>query len=86
MLNKMINPDLSEKKVFLSIFFIFLFFILHSSFLIGIEVGGHLTEDTTWGPENNPYLVTENLYVDDDVTLTILPGTEIKINAAPLTN
>lgn len=25
-----------------------------------VEVGGHLTEDTTWSPENNPYLVTED--------------------------
>ncbi|MBC8416100.1 MAG: hypothetical protein H8E11_06695, partial [Candidatus Cloacimonetes bacterium] len=30
--------------------------IFYSSIANAIEVGGHLTEDTIWGPENNPYL------------------------------
>lgn len=47
-----------------------------------IEVGGHLTEDTIWFPDNNPYLVTSAVYVDEDVTLTILPGTIVKFNDA----
>jgi len=64
----------------------FPFSISNSSIAYAIEVGGHLTEDTTWNPENNPYLVIENLYVDSGVTLTILPGTEIKISGAPLTS
>ena len=64
----------------LSVFcFFILFFSLFAFDLSSIEVGGHLTEDTTWSPENNPYLVTEILYVDAGVTLTILPGTEVKI-------
>ncbi len=45
--------------------------------IFAIEVGGHLTEDTIWSAENNPYIITSFLYVDSDVTLTILPGTEI---------
>ena len=49
-----------------------------------IEVGGHLTEDTIWSPGNNPYLVTGVVYVDEDVTLTILPGTIVKFNATLL--
>ena len=49
-----------------------------------IEVGGHITEDTTWGPENNPYHVIDNIFVNQGVNLTILPGTEIKINSARL--
>ena len=68
------------------IFFLFSLFIINYSLLISIEVGGHLTEDTTWSPENNPYLVIDNIYVDEGVTLYILPGTEIKINGAPLTS
>ena len=71
----------------------FIFLILHFSFLIfnssianAIEVGGHLTEDTTWSPENNPYIVIDNIYVDAGITLTILPGTEIKITAASCTS
>jgi len=71
----------------LSVFcFFILFFSLFAFDLSSIEVGGHLTEDTTWSPENNPYLVTEILYVDAGVTLTILPGTEVKISGAPLTS
>ncbi len=48
------------------------------SIAYAIEVGGHLIEDTTWSPEDNPYLVTSGLYVDVGVTLTILPGTIVK--------
>jgi hypothetical protein len=60
--------------------------IFHSSIANAIEVGGHLTEDTTWGPENNPYQVTEILYVDAGVTLTILPGTEVEVSGASCTS
>ncbi|MEA2096925.1 MAG: FlgD immunoglobulin-like domain containing protein [Candidatus Cloacimonadota bacterium] len=68
--------------------FSFVVIILFPFFLIAfaIEVGGHLTEDTTWSPDNNPYLVIENLYVDSGVTLTILPGTEVKIISASCTS
>jgi len=68
--------------------FFFAFYFLLSSFSIAyaIEVGGHLTEDTIWGPENNPYLVTEILHVDSGVTLTILPGTEVKVSGASCTS
>jgi len=52
-----------------------------SSIANAIEVGGHLTEDTTWNHVNNPYLVTSGVYVDEDVTLTILPGTIVKFNS-----
>ena len=44
-----------------------------------VEVGGHISRSTTWSPENNPYNVTSFLYIDSQVTLTILPGTEIRI-------
>jgi hypothetical protein len=53
--------------------------------LSSIEVEGHLTENTVWSPNNNPYHVIDDVYVDNDVTLTILPGTVIKLNASPLT-
>ena len=39
------------------------------SIAYAIEVGGHLTEDTIWSPENNPYLVTGVVYVDDGLEL-----------------
>lgn len=65
------------KKFCFIIILIFAFF----SIAFAIEVGGHLTEDTTWSPENNPYLVTSGVYVDAGVTLTILPGTIVKFNS-----
>ncbi|MBU4190146.1 MAG: right-handed parallel beta-helix repeat-containing protein [Candidatus Thermoplasmatota archaeon] len=34
-------------------------------------VEGHITEDTTWRLANSPYLVSDDVYVDEDVTLTI---------------
>ncbi|KQC09365.1 MAG: hypothetical protein APR54_12940 [Candidatus Cloacimonas sp. SDB] len=68
------------------LFFLFSILFIQYSLLNCIEVGGHLTENTIWNPENNPYLVTENLYVDAGITLTIEPGTIVKICAAPLTN
>ncbi|MCK4694636.1 MAG: hypothetical protein KAT74_02685, partial [Candidatus Cloacimonetes bacterium] len=49
-----------------------------------IEVGGHITEDTTWSPDNNPYHVIDDVFVDEGVTLNILPGTIVKFNAALL--
>ena len=70
------------KKFIFLIFILFIshftFLIFHSSIAYAIEVGGHLTEDTTWSPENNPYLVTSGVYVDSGVILTILPGTIVK--------
>ncbi|MCK4694565.1 MAG: carboxypeptidase regulatory-like domain-containing protein, partial [Candidatus Cloacimonetes bacterium] len=69
-----------------SLIFILSLLILHSSIAFAIEVGGHLTQDTTWSPENNPYLVIDNIFVDAGVTLTIQAGTEIKIQSAQLTS
>ena len=69
-----------KKKITITIFFISLFFPCF--FLQCIEVGGHISEDTTWSPENNPYIVTHNLFVDSDVTLTILPGTVVEVYSA----
>ena len=77
-------------KIVSLIFFLlilhFKFPIFNSSIAYAIEVGGHLTEDTTWSPDNNPYQVTSVLYVDDNVTLFIEPGTQIFINSALFNN
>ena len=63
----------------------FLLFLITFCFA-DVQVSGHLTTDTTWSPENNPYLITDNLFIDSGVTLTILPGCEIKISGATLTD
>ena len=64
-------------KIFLSLIFIIFTFSLYS-----IEVGGHISEDTTWSPDNNPYIVIHNIFVDVGVTLNILPGTIIQVYSA----
>lgn len=77
------------KKSFLFLVLLILnlsFLISNYSIAFAIEVGGHISEDTIWSPENNPYLVIDNIYVDAEVTLTIQPGTEVKIQSALLTN
>ena len=59
-----------------------LFILLLTSTVValsGLEVGGHITQDITWSPENNPYNVTSFLYIDSQATLSILPGTEIRV-------
>ena len=64
----------------------FTIFISNSSIVNAIEVGGHLIEDSIWSPDNNPYEVVETFYIDQGVTLTILPGTEVKVSGASCTN
>ncbi len=65
----------------------FLFFFLFSLLLFpvsgySIEVGGHITEDTTWYPEDNPYHVVSDIHVDTGATLTIAPGCIIQLETA----
>jgi hypothetical protein len=70
-----------KKNLFFFIFiFNFSFFVFHFSIAPAIEVSGHITEDTIWSPDNNPYEVVDNIFVDPNVTLTILPGTIVKFN------
>ena len=42
-----------------------------------VYVGGVLTASETYSPDNNPYIVTQDLIVSSGVTLTILPGVEM---------
>jgi len=56
------------------------------SILLCIEVGGHITQNTTWTPDNNPYIITSFLYVDTGVALTIMPGTQIRCTGADKNN
>ena len=74
------------KRYFPLLILNFTFLIFNFQFASAIEVSGHLTEDTVWSPDNNPYHVVDNIFVDADVNLTILPGTEIYIQSTPLTN
>jgi len=46
-----------------------------------VYVGGELTGNETYSPGNNPYIVTQDLIVSNDVTLTILPGVEMQFES-----
>lgn len=43
-----------------------------------VYVGGELTADAIYSPLNNPYIVTQDLVVPPDVTLTLLPGVQLQ--------
>jgi len=45
-------------------------------------VEGHVTVDTTWTVADAPYVVSNDIYVDDGATLTIEPGVEIRFGGA----
>ncbi|HOD17956.1 MAG TPA: FlgD immunoglobulin-like domain containing protein [Candidatus Cloacimonadota bacterium] len=65
---------------------IVMFLTLVVSGLFCIEVGGHITQNTTWSSENNPYIIVSFMYIDAGVTLTILPGTQIRCMGADKNN
>lgn len=44
------------------------------------EVGGLISEDTTWTKDKSPYLVTDSISVGSIATLTIDPGVVVKFN------
>jgi len=41
-------------------------------------VEGHIQQDTTWTLADSPFIVTKDLIVDANVTLTIMPGVEVR--------
>ncbi len=65
---------------------LFLFLTSVLSTLPCIDVGGHITQNTTWNPHNNPYIITSFLYVDAGATLTILPGVQVLCTGADKNN
>ena len=82
------KPRFLQNFSIISKYIVIVFFLIFLSIssTYAIEVGGHITEDTTWSPENSPYQVTETVIVDEGVILTILPGTEVKICGATCTS
>lgn len=46
----------------------------------GAEKGGSITANETW-TSNNLYLVTDSIFVEEGATLTIQPGTTVRVNA-----
>lgn len=50
--------------------------------LSATDIYGIIDEDTTIGPEGNPWYIPNNLTVNEDAVLTILPGSEIYVTSA----
>jgi uncharacterized repeat protein (TIGR01451 family) len=51
----------------------------------GTPVGGVITEDTTWDLAHSPYVMTENVTVNNGVRLTIEAGVVVQASGAGLT-
>lgn len=62
--------------------FVIILLCLYTVSFWGLEVGGHISCDTTWSPADNPYIITSFLYVGAGVTLTILPGVQVRAMGA----
>ncbi len=66
--------------------FAFLFFLQLATLFFAVatfadtEVGGNITEDTTWTKANSPYIVTSNVQVLEGVKLTIEQGVIVKFH------
>lgn len=43
------------------------------------SVSGEITADTVWGPQGSPYVVTDWFRVKEQASLTMLPGTVVKM-------
>jgi hypothetical protein len=52
--------------------------------LCATDVGGTISQDTTWDLQNSPYRVVSFLYISSGVTLTIEPGVQVQINGASI--
>ena len=42
--------------------------------------GQSITTDTVWGPQGSPYIIRKTLKIDEQASLTLLPGTVIKLD------
>jgi parallel beta-helix repeat protein len=56
-----------------------LIFVSFSTHLVRATwVEGHITHDTTWKTQNNPFVVINNIEVDSNATLTLEAGVEVR--------
>ena len=44
-----------------------------------VAASTHIAEDTVWGPQGSPYVLAGDLYIDVNASLTLLPGTVVKL-------
>lgn len=46
------------------------------------DVSGNITTDTTWTLAGSPYVVVDDVTVNPDITLTIMPGVQVRFNGS----
>ncbi len=63
-------------------FFVLILFICYS--LSATEVGGLITQNTTWTLAGSPYYVTNDVIINANATLTIEPGVVVKLKSADM--
>ncbi|MEI8048562.1 MAG: right-handed parallel beta-helix repeat-containing protein [Bacteroidota bacterium] len=68
------NKKLIRTAVYYSVAICAAVFIFFSPAQGQVYVGGELMMDANYTPENNPYIVTQDLIVRKNVTLTLQPG------------
>ena len=52
---------------------------------VGTQVGGILTNNTTWTTANSPYTITNTIEIPDGINLTIEPGVTVTIQSLDTT-
>ncbi len=70
-----------DTKIFFSTFFllVFLFVIFFPRFVwADTTAPSEISEDTTWTADQNPYIVSDSMFIDASTTLTIEAGTEVR--------
>ena len=60
---------------------LFAVFVCFSTVTTGTEVGGIISNNTTWILEESPYIVVSSTIVLDTVTLSIEPGVTVKLES-----
>ena len=60
---------------------VLVFLLTGASTAWAATVGGLITTNTTWTLANSPYIVTSNVTVSNNATLTIEPGVHVRFNA-----
>jgi hypothetical protein len=51
----------------------------HSTANSPTYISSDIATDTTWTPENGPYILTSDIHIKSDATLTIHPGTVVQV-------
>ncbi|MFC2091849.1 hypothetical protein ACFLTD_03665, partial [Elusimicrobiota bacterium] len=66
-----------KKYIFISIFCVLSSICIYSISSASTDVGGIYENDITWTEENCPYIISSDIVIEPQATLTIEPGTEI---------